>query len=133
MLNNQNTELNSLIHRIIDSIKMNKIDYDIEYLHLEMTYDSEQAKIHNLLGIIAEIKGDRDLACSYYRASFAFDSEFSPANDNLCRITNFNYHFDPKAFYFDFNDPVQNKVSSGSNEYYLEFDRNRVGHIKKRC
>jgi len=43
-----------------------------------------------LLGIIAELRRDLVLACRHYRAAYALDPSYEPANRNLARITSYS-------------------------------------------
>ena len=48
------------------------------------------AEIQNLLGVIEEKTGDRQLAQKYYRAALSLDPTYEPADNNLKRTAMFN-------------------------------------------
>lgn len=58
-------------------------------------------KVHNILGIIAEVKRDKTLAISHYRASLGLDASYRPAIENLEKITTYGYCYSIKNLYFD--------------------------------
>ena len=70
-------------------------DYETAEKHINEAFslNNNSPKVHNLLGIIAEIKWDRELAIQHYRASLALDSSYRPAIRNLEKITTYGYFF----------------------------------------
>lgn len=79
-----------LINDAIAALKINNINLALEYIHEAMLLDEHSAIIQNLLGIIAEKKGDLVLANNHYRASYALDATYEPPKKNLERITSFS-------------------------------------------
>ena len=67
-------------------------DYDKAKFCLKeaLVNDSSSAKIQNLLGVIEEKTGDRQLAQKYYRAALSLDPTYEPADNNLKRTAMFN-------------------------------------------
>lgn len=57
---------------------------------------------HNLLGILAELKGDDCLARKHYRAAYALDPTYKPACRNLERLVRFEWGAQSRDF--DFGD-----------------------------
>ncbi|WP_050637210.1 hypothetical protein [Candidatus Stoquefichus sp. SB1] len=51
----------------------------------------------NLLGIIAEVKGDKVLAMKHYRAAWALAPDYRPAHANIERLVDMEYH---REYYF---------------------------------
>lgn len=123
--------LDIIIQKAIGALKKCELEQAVSYLHEAMTYDDKLACVHNLLGVVAEIKGDTDLACAYYRASSAFDSQYEPANKNLERITDFQYHFVLSRVSFEPMD-IEPDITTDQNEYYIDYNQQGVGHIKKK-
>lgn len=77
-------------------------DYETAEKHINEAFslNNNSPKVHNLLGIIAEIKWDRELAIQHYRASLALESSYRPAIRNLEKITTYGYFFKSENLYF---------------------------------
>ena len=106
MLTNSN-EISSFqdnIEQAINSIKSSKLDLAKMYLHAAMVLNDNSPEAYNLLGVISEYKGDVLLAGKYYRAAYAFDPSFKPADRNLEKLTSFFYKFDGANI--DFGDNI---------------------------
>lgn len=58
-------------------------------------------KVHNILGIIAEVKNDKTLAISHYRAALGLDASYKPAIKNLEKMTTYGYYYKIENLYFD--------------------------------
>lgn len=84
------------INRSIELIKIGNYTDAEHYIHLSMSEDDISPKPHNLLGIIAELKGDLIKAEKHYRAAYALDPTFKAACENLQRITSLNYKLNYK-------------------------------------
>lgn len=67
-------------------------DYDKAKFCLKeaLLNDSSSAEIQNLLGVMEEKTGDRQLAQKYYRAALSIDPTYEPADNNLKRTAMFN-------------------------------------------
>lgn len=67
-------------------------DYDKAKFCLKeaLVNDSSSAEIQNLLGVIEEKTGDRQLAQKYYRVALSLDPTYEPADNNLKRTAMFN-------------------------------------------
>ena len=67
-------------------------DYDKAKFCLKeaLVNDSSSAEIQNLIGVIEEKTGDRQLAQKYYRAALSLDPTYEPADNNLKRTAMFN-------------------------------------------
>lgn len=51
--------------------------------------DSSSAEVQNLLGVVEEKCGNKQLAQKYYRASLSLDATYAPADNNLKRTAMF--------------------------------------------
>lgn len=58
-------------------------------------------KVHNILGIIAEVKYDKNLAIRHYRAALGLDASYRPAIKNLEKMTTYGYYYKFENLYFD--------------------------------
>jgi DNA-binding response OmpR family regulator len=62
-------------------------DAAIEHLRRAVSLDPGRPETFNLLGVLMEIRGDRDEAQKNYRAALCLDPSYEPANRNLTRST----------------------------------------------
>lgn len=115
------------IRKAITNLKSSNCSLAYEYINLAMIGNENAPEIHNLLGILSEIRGDLILAGKHYRAAGALDPTYKPASRNLDRITSFDYKFDKETL--DYGDKPENEQEI---LYYVEYDKSNVGHLKKR-
>ncbi len=93
-----------------------------------MRDDSAAPAAHNLLGALAELRGEAPLAGKHYRAAYALDPSYRPASRNLDRITSLGYRRDGIAP--DYGD--QPEEIATSNGYIIEYDDKNIGRVKKK-
>jgi len=96
---------NKNIKEASNAIKSNKFNLAYMCLHAAMIENDHSAEVYNLLGIIAECKGDVSLACEYYRAAYVFDPTYKPADKNLEKLTSFFYIFNQASI--DYGDNIE--------------------------
>ncbi|MGH4137620.1 tetratricopeptide repeat protein [Clostridium sp.] len=127
MLTNINEEnfFVSNVNKAIREIKSNRCDLAINYLNADIIENSPSAEVFNLLGIIAEYRGDESMACKYYRAAYVFDPTYKPADKNLEKLTSFFYRFNEECL--DFGDMIEKE---DKKTYFLEYKGIHLGHIK---
>ncbi len=70
-------------------------------LDLAFKIKNDSPKIHNILGIIAEIQKSKALAAKHYRAALGLDASYKPAIKNLEKITDYEYYYKVGNLYFD--------------------------------
>lgn len=98
------------------------------------------AEPHNLLGILLEKSGDHVLAMKHFRAAWALDPTFKPANHNLHYYGTF--FCDGKCAFDESDLPelqtfnkklVKNEKGIGRwvSKNKIEYDENGVGHITR--
>jgi len=101
-------EIRELVSRVMDREKLDEqklIDYGtsielakrcigdrhfdaaIEHARKAISLDSGRPEAFNLLGVLMEIRGDRDEAQKNYRAALSLDPSYQPAIKNLQRST----------------------------------------------
>lgn len=117
-IRNEKVYLESNIHKIIRFIKSKQYDVACEHLHQQMLENDHSAQVYNLLGVISEYKGDVLLAMKYYRAAYAFDPTYKPADRNLEKLTSFFYMFNEANIdYGDNTEKVHQKLNSITNNF----------------
>lgn len=75
------------IEKSIKLINKGELEEAEEQVKNAFNIRTEAPQIHNLLGILAEYRGDRVTACKHYRAAWALDETYQPAYRNLTRLT----------------------------------------------
>ncbi len=85
--------------------------------------------VHNLYGILEELIKEDNLAHKHYRAAYALDPTYKPAQRNLERISTFGKQNGMLAI--DFGDEPD-KDEDEENLYIVEYDKNHVGHLRRK-
>lgn len=119
-------EFQLLIDQAIVCINENKMSEAENYLKSAMCQNVSSPITHNLLGVLYECRGDQFLAAKHYRAAYALDPSYKPAARNLHRIV---CCFDIPDNDYDLGDKLNDDVKS---EYFVEYDADKVGHIRKK-
>jgi Flp pilus assembly protein TadD len=84
-------EFDSKLNEAISHIKSKDLSEAQIIVSKLLIENNHSPQVHNLLGIIAELSGDLDLAITHYRISCTIDQSYISANKNLQRITSFYY------------------------------------------
>lgn len=115
------------IKRAIEFINERALEEAEEIIKQAMMLKAESPEPHNLLGILAEYRGDISLACKHFRAAWALDETYKPAYNNLNRLTG---TYDSRSWHkFDFGMDKMNQERG--SEYLVDYDSDGIGHIKK--
>jgi len=84
------TDYEALILKAKEAINERKFDLAHSFLKRSIIMAEDHAEPFNLLGVIAEMKGDKERAMKMYRASLDIDPAYEPAQDNIERASQFN-------------------------------------------
>ncbi len=84
------TDYITLIQKAQEAIKERKFDLAHSFLKRSIIMAEDHAEPFNLLGVIAEMTGDKEKAMKMYRASLDIDPAYEPAQDNIERASQFN-------------------------------------------
>lgn len=85
------TNINNKINKIIHYLKIEDYESAINSIKNVIIEDLSSGKIHNLLGIYYEKKGDFNKARKHYRVANDLDPTFIAPMKNLERLVNFRY------------------------------------------
>lgn len=98
-----------------------------EKMKKAMNEDPHSPIVHNLYGILEELIKEDNLAHKHYRAAYALDPTYKPAQRNLERISTFGKQTAKRSI--DFGDePDEDEEAL----YVVEYDKNHVGHLQKK-
>lgn len=77
--------------RAMSHIRSNEISAAEKVISRLLIENNHSPEVHNLLGAMAELSGDTELARTHYRISCTIDPSYSPASGNLKRVSLFHY------------------------------------------
>ncbi len=80
---------------------------------------------HNLLGIVLEHEGDHCMAMKHFRAAWALDPAYAPANQNLTHYGTF--YSNGKCAYEE-----SDCTAKAPDRYEVRYDEHGVGHVIRR-
>lgn len=89
-------QLHEYLVAAAELIKDLKYSLAKEMLINAMLVNDRSPQIHNLLGIIHEYQGNKEMAMRHYRAANVFDGTFNPAIENLIRCGDNSRHSQQK-------------------------------------
>lgn len=89
-----------VIEKTIDAIQNSNFKTAKLYLQDAFSLDESSPKIHNLLGVIAEMSYEKGKAIKHFRAAYGLDPSFKPAVQNLEKITTYEYKYSKNNLYF---------------------------------
>lgn len=121
---NEKGSFQNNIEEAIYAIKSSEHDLAKMYLHAAMLENDHSPEAYNLLGVISEYKGDVLLACKYYRAAYAFDPSFKPADKNLEKLTSFFYKFNQANI-----DYGENNINEYQKSHLIERKTMYIGQL----
>jgi len=75
-----------IVERAIQYLKAADFQGAKEQLQLAFALDMNAPQVHNLIGIMFELKHEESLAMRHYRASATLDGTYRPALENLYRL-----------------------------------------------
>lgn len=122
--NEENNDMTQLCKDFRDALAQRnyeRCEYDAMMAMME---DPNSAQLHNLLGVLAETKGDHALAMRHFRAAWAMDPTFLPARHNLELTGTF---FAKGALALEDADCPE-KVEKPAS-CHIEYDEHGVGHV----
>jgi hypothetical protein len=116
-----NTE--SLVSTTIKALKSADTAAAEKNIKVLISQEPHSACAQNLLGILAEIRGEKDIARRHYLAAYVFDGMYKPALRNLDRITSTQ-----GGEGIDYGD-IPEKEEPEENLYKIRYDKKHIGYI----
>lgn len=127
------------IDRSENQHELNKLCFSIRQLVEQHKYEESELLIqsaigshphspvpHNLIGILLEKKGDHLTAMKHFRAAWALDPTYLPAQHNLEHYGTF---FSKGKCAYDETDCLKEK---DEDLYKVEYDEHGIGHVVRR-
>lgn len=127
-------ELTTLCNEIRNLSNNGEFDKCLNLIYLSMSRFPDAPEPHNLLGIILEKTGNHPLAMKHFRAAWALDPTYHPANQNLMILGSFEQHGE---FAFDGSDCSEKEEKKQREIVYVgrgtrtEYDRFGIGRLVK--
>ncbi|MEG0290746.1 MAG: hypothetical protein RR440_06910 [Erysipelotrichaceae bacterium] len=114
---------------LCESVKKHQLSKEVLYGEVvkAMMLYPHSALPHNLMGIMMEKSGDKQLAMAHYRAAYALDPSYLPARWNMERFVCLNKK--ATIAYTQQDCPL---LEDKKVRYKMEYDENGIGHMIKR-
>lgn len=125
-LSNQR-ELNELCITVKTLISKKEFEQCYKLIYHAMEQYPHAPEPHNLLGILLEKQGNHALGMRHFRAAWALDPTYRPANYNLYVYGTFCSNGRCTCAYDDDDCPKEKKT-----RYIVEYDDNKIGRIIRR-
>ena len=126
-INENGFNLQTFCKQVRDLIQSGKYEDSYRVIVEEMKESPHAPEPHNLLGMLLESQGEHLLAMKHFRTAWDLDPTYLPARHNL---EVYGTLFPKGAGAYDESDcPVLKE----KNSYTVEYDKNNIGHIVRRC
>ena len=125
MKTKQYSELDALCSHVRQSVTLGSFDDCIAEVRNAMAEYPDAPQPHNLLGIILEKQGNHPSAMRHFRAAWALDPTYAPAEANLKTYATF-YSRGQSAY-----DESDCKLEASEN-YSIIYDAMGIGHVTRR-
>ena len=125
MKTRQLTPLDALCSHVRESVQLGNFESCIEEIRSAMAQYPDAPHPHNLLGIILEKQGDHPSAMRHFRAAWALDPTYLPAEENL--KTYATYYSRGRCAY------DESDCGGGrSDSFSIIYDAQGIGHVTRR-
>ena len=119
------TPLDALCNRVRESVKHGEYDSCYQWIREAMADYPDAPHPHNLMGIILEKQGNHPGAMKHFRAAWALDPTYTPAEQNLKTYATF---YGSGRCAFDESDFAQEDPEACS----ISYDSHGIGHVIRR-
>ena len=117
--------LEILCTQVRESVAAGQIESCIPVVHNAMAQFPDAPQPHNLLGILLEKMGNHSSAMRHFRAAWALDPTYAPAEENMKTYATFS---SKGRCAFDESDCQADTDDS----YSICYDANGIGHVLRR-
>ncbi|MDD3277572.1 MAG: hypothetical protein PHG16_01620 [Lachnospiraceae bacterium] len=120
-----NTELDALCVQLKALIREGKYQQCEQLVFASMQKYPHAPQPHNLIGLLLEREGNHVAAMKHFRAAWALDPTYLPAQQNL---ESFGTLFARSSYAFDESDCPQEK----RHTYTVQKDKDGISHVVRR-
>ena len=126
MKTKQLSALDALCSRVRESVNLGTFEDCIAEIRNAMAEYPDAPQPHNLLGIILEKQGNHPSAMRHFRAAWALDPTYTPAEANLNTYATF-YSRGRSAY-----DESDCQLAPSTDSYSNIYDAMGIGHVTRR-
>ena len=125
MERNQTGALDHLCSQVRQSVQLGNFEECLTAIRSAMAEYPDAPQPHNLLGIILEKQGNHPSAMRHFRAAWALDPTYAPAEENMKTYATF---FSRGSSAYDESDCKGNRNDSCS----ISYDASGIGRVIRR-
>lgn len=125
MKTKQSGALDVLCSRVRQAVQLGDFEECLAEIRNAMAEFPDAPQPHNLLGIILEKQGNHSSAMRHFRAAWALDPTYAPAEENMKTYATF---FSRGRSAYDESDCLE----SQSGDYSISYDAGGIGHVIRR-
>ena len=119
------TPLDTLCSRVRESVNQGQLDLCYQWVREAMADYPDAPQPHNLMGILLEMQGNHPSAMRHFRAAWALDPTYGPAEQNMKNYATF---YSSGRCAYDESDYTQDEEQGCS----VEYDAHGIGRIFRR-
>ena len=124
MKERQSGSLDHLCSMVRKSVQLGDFEQCIHEIRHAMAEYPDAPQPHNLLGIVLEKQGNHPSAMKHFRAAWALDPTYLPAEENLKTYATF-YSRGRSAY-------DESDCETLHTDYSISFDSMGIGHVTRR-
>ena len=117
--------LDLLCSQVRESVNLGNFEDCLAAIRNAMAEYPDAPQPHNLLGIVLEKQGNHPSAMRHFRAAWALDPTYAPAEENLKTYATF-YSRGRSAY------DESDCQSSANDSYSISYDATGIGHVIRR-
>ena len=121
----QECTLDHLCSMVRESVNQGQFDDCLQKIRSAMAEYPDAPQPHNLLGIVLEKQGNHVSAMRHFRAAWALDPTYMPAEENLKTYATF-YSRGRSAY------DESDCAAEGRETYAIAYDSMGIGHVSRR-
>ena len=121
----QSGTLDHLCSLVRESVQLGDFDQCLKEIRNAMAEYPDAPQPHNLLGIVLEKQGNHPSAMRQFRAAWALDPTYLPAEENLKTYATF-YSRGRSAY------DESDCAAEGRETYAIAYDSMGIGHVSRR-
>ena len=121
----QSGPLDQLCSLVRESVQQGEFEHCLQQIRSAMAEFPDAPQPHNLLGIILEKQGNHSGAMRHFRAAWALDPTYLPAEENMKTYATF-YSRGRSAY------DESDCEAAGNEDCSISYDARGIGHVTRR-